>query len=335
MTIAARSAPDPAGDSRVSGRSPRALLVASAGGHLAELVLLSEVMDLPGERTWITFDTPQSRSLLSGREVHYAPFAGTRDLVGTARAALWARAFLRANHFDVAVSTGASIALAVLPLAARAGADCYYVESATRTEGPSVTARLLTPFRAINFRTQHEQWASGRWIFQPSVFDGFRAFEVPPASAPRRIVVSLGMQDFGFRRLLERLVQVVPADTDVLWQVGSTDASGLDLSFHRTLPASQLTSAMAESDVVITHAGIGSAISALNAGKRPVFVPRRKQFREHVDDHQVLIATELARRGLVFNVEAEALEWADIVRAASWRVAQDARTQGAAPKPTA
>jgi UDP-N-acetylglucosamine--N-acetylmuramyl-(pentapeptide) pyrophosphoryl-undecaprenol N-acetylglucosamine transferase len=329
------SARDPDGDSRVRGRTPRALLIASGGGHLAELFLLSEVMDLPRERTWVTFDTPQSRSLLSGREVYYAPFAGSRDLVGTTRAALWARGFLRANHFDVAVSTGASIALAILPLAARAGADCYYVESATRTDGPSLTARLLTPFRTINFRTQHEQWASRRWILQPSVFDGFRATEVPTVPAPRRIVVSLGMQDFGFRRLLERLVRIVPADVDVLWQIGSTDASGLEVSFHRTLPASQLNSAMVESDVVITHAGIGSAISALNAGKRPVFVPRRKEFREHVDDHQVSIATELARRGLVFNVEADALEWADIVRAASWRVAQDGRTQGAASKPTA
>jgi UDP-N-acetylglucosamine--N-acetylmuramyl-(pentapeptide) pyrophosphoryl-undecaprenol N-acetylglucosamine transferase len=304
------------------GRGPaKTLLVASEGGHLVELYLLAEHMSLPGERVWITFDTPQSRSLLTGREVHFAPFAGTRDPIGTARAAVWARDFLRANHFDVVVSTGASIALAVLPLAARSGADCYYVESATRTDGPSLTGRLLTPFRSIHFHTQHERWANSRWKYHVSIFDGFRSLPVPQPGRPQRIVVSLGMHEgFGFRRALEQLVRVIPADADVLWQVGDTDTSGLDIDFRRSLPAPELNQAMADSDVVITHAGIGSAISALRVGKRPIFIPRRKQFKEHIDDHQVSIAIELDKLGLAFIVEADELRWDDIVRAASWRV---------------
>jgi UDP-N-acetylglucosamine transferase subunit ALG13 len=80
---------------------------------------------------------------------------------------------------------------------------------------------------------------------------------------------------------------------------------------------------MAESDVVITHAGIGSAVSALRAGKRPVLVPRRKHFKEHIDDHQACIAIELEQRTLAFRAEADELQWADLVRAASWRVTQD------------
>jgi UDP-N-acetylglucosamine transferase subunit ALG13 len=223
------------------------------------------------------------------------------------------------------VSTGASIALAVLPLAARAGAACYYVESATRTAGPSLTGRLLTPFRSVHLRTQHERWANDRWLYQVSIFDGFRSVPITEPSPPRRIVVSLGMhKGFGFRRLLEQLVRVIPADTDVLWQVGYTDTSGLDIDARISLPSSELSRAMAGSDVVITHGGIGSAVSALMAGKRPVFVPRRKQFKEHIDDHQALIAAELDQRGLAFQAEADELQWEHIVRAASWRVEQDA-----------
>jgi UDP-N-acetylglucosamine--N-acetylmuramyl-(pentapeptide) pyrophosphoryl-undecaprenol N-acetylglucosamine transferase len=299
----------------------KTLLVASEGGHLVELSLLVEQISLPGERAWVTFDTPQSRSLLAGQEVHFAPFAGSRDPVGTARAAWWARNFMRGRSFDTAVSTGASIALAVLPLAARAGVECYYIESATRTEGPSLTGRLLVPFRSIHLLTQHEQWAGERWKYQVSVFDGFRSLPVAHSSEPRRVVVSLGMhKGFGFRRLVEQLVRIIPAGTDVLWQVGYTDVSGLGIDSQRSVAPPELSHAMTESDVVITHAGIGSAISALKAGKRPVFVPRRKQFAEHVDDHQVRIAAELDRRELVLYVEADQLRWADVMRAAGWRV---------------
>jgi UDP-N-acetylglucosamine--N-acetylmuramyl-(pentapeptide) pyrophosphoryl-undecaprenol N-acetylglucosamine transferase len=311
---------------RPGGAGPvTTLLVASEGGHLVELYQLSEFVCPPGDRVWVTFDTPQSRSLLAGQDVRFAPFVGTRDLVGTARAARWARGFLRSGHFDTVISTGAGIALAVLPLASRMGADCYYIESATRTDGPSLTGRLLTPFRSLHLRTQHERWADQRWLHQVSVFDGFHSFPLAEPAKPRSMVVSLGIhRGFGFRRLLERLVQIIPDDVEVLWQAGHTDTSGMGIDAHVSLPAPELSRAMVTSDVVLTHAGIGSVFSALQAGKHPVVAPRRKQFNEHVDDHQAGIARELDRLGLVTCVDAGKLEWADIVRAASWRVERDA-----------
>jgi UDP-N-acetylglucosamine transferase subunit ALG13 len=50
---------------------------------------------------------------------------------------------------------------------------------------------------------------------------------------------------------------------------------------------------------VITHAGVGSIMSALGVGQRPIVIARRADLGEHVDDHQLQIATELSRRGLV------------------------------------
>ena len=67
-------------------------------------------------------------------------------------------------------------------------------------------------------------------------------------------------------------------------------------------------------------AGIGSIVSVLQAGKRPVVIPRRAQFKEHVDDHQTLIAGELAKRDLVVAAEADEVQWTDVIRAASSRV---------------
>src|ERR1700722_1111968 len=140
------------------------LLVASEGGHVTELQMLSKRLNI-GERAWVTFDSAQSRSLFAGQQVYFAPFAGTRDILGTARTTLWAWKFLRGHSFDTVISTGASIALAVLPLAARTGAACYYFESAPRTTGPSLTGRMLEPFRAVRLFTQNENWANQRWQY--------------------------------------------------------------------------------------------------------------------------------------------------------------------------
>ena len=74
---------------------------------------------------------------------------------------------------------------------------------------------------------------------------------------------------FGFRRLPDRLVQIIPDSKEVLGQVGHTDMSGLEIDARVSLPAPELSRAMTESDVVITHAGVGSVLSALKAGNGP------------------------------------------------------------------
>ena len=54
----------------------------------------------------------------------------------------------------------------------------------------------------------------------------------------RSMVVSLGTQEcYGFRRMLERLVPIVPVGTDVLWQTGSTDVEGLGIEARAKVPA--------------------------------------------------------------------------------------------------
>jgi hypothetical protein len=82
----------------------KTLLVASEGGHLVELHQLSALASPAAERAWVTFDSPQSRSLLAGEEAHFAPFVGTRDLMGTAKATRWARVFLHRGQFDTVLS---------------------------------------------------------------------------------------------------------------------------------------------------------------------------------------------------------------------------------------
>jgi UDP-N-acetylglucosamine transferase subunit ALG13 len=75
-------------------------------------------------------------------------------------------------------------------------------------------------------------------------------------------------------------------------------------------------SAYASADVVVSHAGVGSTIEALDSGHFPIVVPRRAAFGEHVDDHQVPLAVDVAKRGLAIHREADELTVDDLLEAA-------------------
>ena len=51
------------------------------------------------------------------------------------------------------------------------------------------------------------------------------------------------------------------------------------------------------------HAGVGSVMISLANGKRPIVMARRREFGEHVDDHQLELARRLEASGLVTLVE--------------------------------
>ena len=56
---------------------------------------------------------------------------------------------------------------------------------------------------------------------------------------------------------------------------------------------------MQEADLVVSHAGVGSIMCALQAGHVPIVFPRLERYSETVDDHQAELASALAKRGTV------------------------------------
>ena len=300
------------------------LLLASTGGHLAELHQLAPRLLRPDERAvWVTFDSPQSRSLLAGEEVVWVPDVAPRDYAGVLRAVPHAWRILHDVRADRIISTGSAVALSFLPLARFLGIPCHYIESAARTDSPSLTGRLLEHVPGVELTSQYEHWDSVAWRPGPSVFDGFRPLHVEPVQPLRRLLVTVGTMEFAFPRLLRRLLDQLPPDVEVVWQTGHTPVGGLPLVSTPFLDHAALVREMAAADVVVSHAGIGSALAALRCGQCPVLVPRRARHGEHVDDHQTLIARELALRGLAVTVEADGLTRDSLERARRVRVLQD------------
>jgi UDP-N-acetylglucosamine--N-acetylmuramyl-(pentapeptide) pyrophosphoryl-undecaprenol N-acetylglucosamine transferase len=296
----------------------RSLLVASAGGHLEELWMLrARMTGLGDDVVWVTWDTPYSRSLLEGEHRIAVHGTGPRDLVGAARYAVQARRILAQGEWMSVVSTGALVGLPFLAVARAQGIGAHFIESTARVDEPSLTGRLLERVPGVHRYSQYQRSYSDRsrgWIHRGSVFDSFAPG--PLRTGPvRSVVVTVGTNQFSFRRLVERVAAIVPPGVHVVWQTGSTDTSGLDIDSQVLIPAENLAGAMRHADLVIAHAGAGSAISAMRAGHRPVLVPRRSLHHEHVDDHQAQIAAELGRQGLATPLEVDDLSWVGLTTA--------------------
>jgi UDP-N-acetylglucosamine--N-acetylmuramyl-(pentapeptide) pyrophosphoryl-undecaprenol N-acetylglucosamine transferase len=296
------------------------LLVASTGGHLKQLHRLHRnLRGIGGPFHWATFDTPQARSLLAGESVDYVPFVGGRDPLNVARNFPRAGRILREQGVTTVVSTGSAVALPFFAVARARRLDCHYIESAARIEGPSLTGRLMTTIPGVHRYAQYRAWAGRRWRYGGSVFDAFEAAPGPTsAAAIRRVVVTLGSyRGFGFRRLVERLIQILPDDVEVLWQTGETDVADLPIEGRFAIPEAELSEAMREADAVVAHAGVGAALAACEVGRCPILVPRRHARGEHIDDHQTQIAAELSSRGIAISVDADELAFEHLRQAAT------------------
>jgi UDP-N-acetylglucosamine transferase subunit ALG13 len=299
------------------------LLVASGGGHLQQLhQLLPRLRPQPERQIWLTFDTALSRSLLADEEVVYLPYAAPRDTAAAVANARRALALMRRHRVHTVVSTGAHPALSCFGPARALGVRCHYIESATRSLSPSMTGRVSSFIPGVQLYTQHRRWAGGRWRYAGSVLDDYIVVgQTPAVTEIRRAVVTVGTNEtYPFRRMIEAAANVLPSSAEVLWQVGSSDVSDLGIAGRASVPGDEMADAVAQADVVIAHAGTGSAISALRAGKLPVLLPRSAADGEHIDDHQANTAYELQLRGLALVRSSEALSVDDLIVAANRRV---------------
>jgi UDP-N-acetylglucosamine--N-acetylmuramyl-(pentapeptide) pyrophosphoryl-undecaprenol N-acetylglucosamine transferase len=297
----------------------RAVLAASTGGHLEQLTMISRRLRLSPDSLWITFDHPQSRSLLADARVKYVPYISPRDYIGVVRAVPFVAPILRRENFDVALSTGAGVALSVLPVAGMFGCKPVYVESVSRFDGPSLTGRFLARIPGVSVFTQHPNWADNRWRLAESVLASFRPL-TRRSGRPKRIFVTLGtIRPYRFDTLVDRLLSMFDrvGEVEVVWQLGSTDRDDLPGVVRATVTAEEFDRYVTESDVVISHAGVGSALKILALGRSPVLVTRRAARHEHVDDHQQQVASALAKLGLSVSVEAPDLSWEHLTEAAA------------------
>lgn len=307
------------------------LYVSSTGGHLSELLRLAERLDPDPDDVWVTHESAQSRTVLTGRQVVFVPEVAPRDVAALARALPGAPRLLRTHRPTRAISAGAGVALAYLPYLARRGVRCHYVESMTRTAGPSLTGRVLSGVPGVRLHCRYPAWSRGRWRYAGNDLDAFRV--LPRADGPGeclRVTVMIGTGSEPFERLLVPLAELLAPggpvqaaagrSVDVFWQTGNQPVPGMRPS--GLIPQADLDARLAASDVVLTHAGVGCALAALRAGVVPLVVARRPP-RETPDGHQAQFAAELAGRGLARVLDPERMGAGDLLSTTGLRVIEE------------
>lgn len=315
----------------VFGTRPKILWVASSGGHVAQAHRIERLLGVNPNSVWVTFDVPQTRSLLDGRRATYVDYVAPRDLKAAIRAGKRIRQAAKNEEFDFIVSTGAAIGLVGLPLLAISGKRrVIYVESLARAMGPSLTGKVMRRSPRVRTFTQYPSWENGQWRYTGTILDSFAAAPRSEQRETRKVFVTLGtIRPYRFDRLVDAVLKILKPTDEVTWQLGITDRMGLPGDVHAELPGGEMNRLMRESDVIITHSGVGSILASLELGKSPVVAVRQGEHGEHIDDHQRFIADVIVERGLAQLLDLDAPERSMLNSAASTMVSSmDPTKQG-------
>lgn len=120
------------------------------------------------------------------------------------------------------------------------------------------------------------------------------------------IFVTLGTQDKGFERLLEAIQKQIDngkIKDKVVVQAGYTKFESKDMEIFDYIVKDEFESFMKTCDILITHGGVGSIMTGLNAGKKIIAAPRLEKYGEHTNDHQVQIIDKFDKEGYVIALE--------------------------------
>lgn len=121
------------------------------------------------------------------------------------------------------------------------------------------------------------------------------------------IFVTVGTHEQPFNRLVEcidNLKKDGVIEEEVIIQTGYSTYEPKCCTWKKLFPFQEMTRLVNEARIVITHGGPSSFIMPLQVGKTPIVVPRKYEFNEHVNDHQVAFSKAVAERmGTIYVVE--------------------------------
>lgn len=127
------------------------------------------------------------------------------------------------------------------------------------------------------------------------------------------IFVTVGTHEQSFDRLIEyidNLKEKEIINEDVIIQTGYSNYEPKYCKWKKLFPYQEMVKLVDEARIIITHGGPSSFIMPLQIGKTPIVVPRRLEFNEHVNDHQVAFSKAVAERmgTIIVAEEVEDLE---------------------------
>ena len=118
------------------------------------------------------------------------------------------------------------------------------------------------------------------------------------------IFVTVGTHNQQFNRLLIEIDRLVEKGKikNVIAQIGYSTYAPKNYKWFRFLNFEGMVKLQKRADIIITHAGVGSIMTALDIDKPTIVVPRLSKYKEHVDNHQLFTTKELEKTDKVIAV---------------------------------
>lgn len=113
------------------------------------------------------------------------------------------------------------------------------------------------------------------------------------------IFVTVGTHEQPFNRLIkevDRLVETGIIKDEVFIQTGYSTYEPKFCKWSSLISFDKMNELMQTSDIIITHGGPATFMSAIANSKKPIVVPRQEKYDEHVNDHQVDFAHHVKER---------------------------------------
>lgn len=113
------------------------------------------------------------------------------------------------------------------------------------------------------------------------------------------IFVTVGTHEQPFDRLLkciDKMVEEGKIKEEVIVQKGYTDYKMQHCTEHKLIGYDEMQKYIQEARIVVTHGGPASFIAPISIGKIPIVIPRKKEFNEHVNNHQLEFSKQVEQR---------------------------------------
>lgn len=122
------------------------------------------------------------------------------------------------------------------------------------------------------------------------------------------ILVTLGTQDKSFNRLLKNIDWCIEngiIKEEVVVQAGFTASTyfSKNMQIFDYISPKEMQELTLSCDLVISHAGAGSILTALENNKKIIVVPRLSKYGEHNNDHQLQIAEVFSKEGYIYYLK--------------------------------
>jgi beta-1,4-N-acetylglucosaminyltransferase len=111
------------------------------------------------------------------------------------------------------------------------------------------------------------------------------------------IFVTVGTHSQGFDRLIQKIDEIAAGlDEPVIMQTGASMYQPRHTEYFKYRPSQEIDDLVKEARVVVSHAGAASIINVLKYRKPLIIIPRQKKYNEHIDDHQMELASVMAEK---------------------------------------